>query len=123
MSIETNYYVIVGFDLTKYKTSKFDDWRWEDENEKYFCNQSKGHIQFFDDPMSGNHLYLGYVLANGDQYEFKTAKFNICDFEEELPNVYDEMQDIIEHLKDVGAIDYKYLFDIKYELIIFEECT
>ena len=125
MSMNKNYYVIVGFDLTKYKTDKFDDWKWEDENERYFCNQSKGHIQLSDDPMTNNHLYLGYVLADGDEYEFNAAKFPICDFEAELPDVYGKIIEVIGYLEDVGVIDYggvKYPY-IPYELIVFEECS
>lgn len=121
MSMNANYYVIVGYDLTNWKTDKYKDWRWTDEGEEFTCYQSKGHIQLFDDPMSGNHLYLGYVLANGDEYEFKTSKINTW----ELTEVEPEVLYSLKHLIDIGIIN-KNIFiskDFKYEIIVFEECT
>ncbi len=118
MSMCANYYVIAGFDLTKYKTDRFDDWKWEDENEKYFCNQSKGHIQLFYDPMNYSHLYLGYVIGSGDQYGLRTIKTDII----ELENLYLKVENMLNDLKDIGIIDIENA-NVPYELIVFEECT
>ena len=79
MSVNRNYYVIAGYDLTGMETDKFDDWKWSDEGEDYICYQRKGKIQFFYDPMSGGHLYFGYILACGDMYEYETSKFKVED--------------------------------------------
>ena len=76
MSMESNYYVIAGYDLTGNETDKFKDWKWSDEGEDYFCKQRKGEIQFFDDLMSGSYLYFGYVLASGNEYSFDTEMFD-----------------------------------------------
>lgn len=116
--MNANYYVIAGYDLTKCKTDKFSDWKWEDENEKYFCYQSKGHIQLFDDPMSDKHLYLGYVLGSGDEYELKTIKTDIV----ELENLSVEVDKVLDHLNQIGVVDTKYEI-VPYEVIVFEEWT
>lgn len=55
MSVERNYYVIGGYDLTGFKTEKYDDWRWTEQGEEYTCSQINGEIQLFDDPMNGSH--------------------------------------------------------------------
>lgn len=117
MSINKNYYVIAGYDLTGLTTDKYEDWQWDD-GEKYVCYQSKGHIQLFDDPMSGEHLYFGYILASGDEYDFPTTKFNIDD----VNNVKTAVEDELVHLINVGVIDRSALLN-KYQIIIFEECT
>ena len=85
MSVVSNYYVIAGYDLTGMETDKFDDWKWTDEGEKMICYQKKGYIQLFDDPMNGSHLYLGYILASGDEYGFKTAKINLNEVSRQEP--------------------------------------
>ena len=118
MSINKNYYVIAGFDLTKYKTDKFEDWKWEDENEKYFCYQSKGHIQLFYDPMSDIHLYLGYILGAGDEYEFSVIKTDIV----EIEKLYWEVKKMLDYFNHVGVIDVEHQ-NVDYEVIAFEECT
>lgn len=117
MSINKNYYVIAGFDLTKYKTDKFDDWKWEEESEKLFCYQRKGNIQLFDDPMSGSHLYLGYILGSGDEYEFRTVKTDTV----EIESRYVEVKNTLNYLNHIGVINVE-PSDIEYKLIVFEEC-
>lgn len=100
MSMERNYYVIAGYDLTGYDTDKYEDWKWTEEGEKYTCNQFKGETQLFDDPMSGSHLYLGYILASGDEYCFKTTSFEISVIEKFFGNVQSELT----KLQDIGVI-------------------
>lgn len=120
MSIERNYYVIVGYDLTGYATDKYDDWRWTDEGEQYLCYQSKGNIQLFDDPMSGEHLYFGYIVAEGDEYYFPTIKINPRYPSTQSMYVNDKLIRLI----DSGIISKKILdVDPPYQFIIFEECT
>jgi hypothetical protein len=117
MSISRNYYVIAGYDLTGMKTDKFDDWKWTDEGEKYTCNQIKGKIQFFDDPMSGSHLYFGYILAGGDMYEYETSKFKVSD----VSKVHDEVRCKLANMINIGLIKPKFI--LEYQIIAFEECT
>lgn len=119
MSMVKNYYVIAGYDLTGWDTDKFDDWKWTDDGEKYMCYQSKGHIQFFDDPMSGSHLYFGYVLANGDEYDFETTKFNVNDINGVFGDVKSELIKLIE----LGVISMSPQLKPEYQIITFEECT
>lgn len=115
MSISREYYVIAGYDLTGFATDKFDDWKWDD-GEEYFCNQTKGYIQLFDDPMSGDYLYLGYVLARLDMYDAETVKINLNEVNRQEPYVCNKLRQLI----DDGIITSN---DFKYEVIVFEECT
>lgn len=119
MSINKNYYVIAGYDLTGWDTDKFKDWKWTDEGERYTCYQTKGEIQLFDNPMCGEHLYLGYVLASGDEYEFETAKFNIADIERQIPYVKNKLF----QLQEIGVISKDPHFKPEIKIIAFEECT
>ena len=118
MSIDRNYYAIAGFDLTKYKTDKYEDWRWTDEGEGFTCFKRKGQIQLFDDPMGESHLYLGYIFGGGDQYDFSTIKFNSRD----IAIVWPAVCDVLERLKDIGVVE-GVPEDISYGVIVFEECT
>ena len=115
MSISREYYVIVGYDLTGLDTDKFDDWKWDD-GEEYFCNQTKGYIQLFDDPMNGDYLYLGYVLARLDMYEAETVKINLNEVTRQEPYVCNKLKQLI----SANIINEA---DLKYEVIVFEECT
>lgn len=119
MSIDKNYYVIAGYDLTGQETDKFEDWKWTDDGEQYICNQIKGYIQLFDDPMSGEHLYLGYILANGDQYYFETTKFNMSYIADVEGKAYEELI----KLQELGVITKDPKFKPEFRVIVFEECT
>ena len=106
--------------MTKYKTDKYDDWQWTDDGQNFTCYQSRGHIQLFDDPMSGSYLYLGYVFAAGDEWEFRTTKFDIVEAERQMNNVTEKLR----HLKDVGVISEDLDENaIVYTFIAFIECT
>lgn len=118
MSINKNYYVIAGYDLTTAMTDKYEDWKWTDEGEQYLCNQVNGHVQLFDDPMSGGYIYLGYVIASGDEYYFETQTFNpwhVTDLKRNVDEVANE-------LEKCGVIDEAKAKYIKFQIIAFEEC-
>ena len=119
MSMNKNYYVIAGYDLTGWDTDKYEDWKWTDEGEKYHCNQTKNHIQLFDDPMSSVHLYLGFVLADNDEYDFETYKLDM----EVVNQVYGYIKTELTKLIDLGVISSDPKLNPKYEVIVFEECT
>lgn len=118
MSMESHYYVIAGYDLTGNETDKFKDWKWSDEGEDYICNQCKGEIQFFDDPMSGSHLYFGYILASGNEYSFDTEIFNVSDIEK----CHDKVKAELVKLQELGVITKAPHFKPVFKIIVFEEC-
>lgn len=118
MSMEKNYYVIAGYDLTGYETDKYEDWRWTDEGETYTCNQIKGEIQLFDDPMSNSHLYFGYILASGDEYDFETVSLELSDIEKCSGNVNAELI----KLQENGVISKDPHLKPVFRIIVFEEC-
>lgn len=120
MSMNKNYYVIAGCDLTPFRTDKYEDWKWTDEGERLTCNQTKGYIQFFDDPMDSSYLYLGYILANGDEYDFPTAKINMNEVERQKPYVLNKIKQLVIDNVLPGVLLSQ---DIKYEVFVFEECT
>lgn len=117
MSVNKNYYVIAGYDLTGYETNEFGDWKYTEEGEEYTCYQRKGKIQLFTDPMNDNYLYLGYILADGDDYECKTSKFTI-DF---IEAIHENVKRKLEILIGLGVIDPRSIPE--YQVIAFEECT
>ena len=120
MSVEKNYYVIVGYDLTKYVTPKYEDWRWTPEGEEYTNQHTKGNIQIFDDPMYSGYLYLGYILAAGDEYYFETSRMSplMLLFSDIKSAVDEQMHELIE----LGILDLKGK-SVDYQMIVFEECT
>ena len=122
MSVNKNYYVIVGYDLTSCKTDKYEDWKWTDEGEDLLSNQVKGKIQLFDDPMYGNYLYIGHIFATGDEYEFDTAKISIGDISS--TNIRSNVNHKVNKLIEKGIIDCSSCFQkpLEYKIIIFEEC-
>ena len=70
MSSERNDYVILGYDLTAYMDAIYDDWSEDEENiDKWECNQEAGEIQLFSDPMSGDHLYFGYIVSAHNKWD------------------------------------------------------
>jgi hypothetical protein len=118
MSIDKSYYVIAGYDLTDLKTDKYEKWKWTDEGEKFLCNQCKGNIQLFDDPMSDSYLYFGKILAAGDEYYFKTTKFDIQD----ILNSFEDVTQMVNLLRQYGVIEYNRRNIPIFQTIVFEEC-
>ncbi len=119
MSIETQYYTIIGYDLTKCRTEKFQDWRFSVEGSIFTNYHSQGHIQFFDDPMNERHLYFGYILGCGDQYDFKTQKVDLM----ELKLRQAEIDVLLNYFQNIGIINFNYSFELPYQIIMFEECV
>lgn len=117
MSVESSHYLIYGYNLTGMDTDKFEKWKWSDEGDKYSCNQIPGRTQIFDDPMSGCHLYLGYIFAEGRQFEGCSARIS----DDDLVTGKAEAISHLNHLIDYGIISEEARF-IKPELILFEEC-
>jgi hypothetical protein len=117
MSMEKSYYVIAGFNLTGLETNDFSDWKWTEEGETYLNNQVNGKIQLFDDPMDGIHLYLGYILASGDEYDFKTTYVDV-DF---IKNIQQNVEKELEKLKEIGVISIDSHLKPDYKIIAFEE--
>jgi len=113
------YYAIAGYDLTGYETDKFNDWKYTKEGEEYTCYQRKGKIQLFDDPMCGEHLYFGYILVSGDEYEFKTTLFDLSD----VTVVSRQISAELTKLQEIGVISKDPHFRPKIKIIAFEECT
>ena len=119
MSVNKSYYVIAGYDLTDIKTYRYEDWKWTDEGETFLCNQVDGNVQLFDDPMSDGYLYLGKILASGDEYNFTTAKFGVAD----IQSAFGDVARALDKLMDIGVINkYPENFPI-FEVIVFEECS
>lgn len=115
MSLYKNYYIIAGYDLAPYKTDKYEDWKWTDEGEQYLCRHSKGNIQIFDDPCNGEHFYLGYILAHGDQYEFKTTVIDLLDINISMVNA---VRATLKTLYDIGVVDE---CNSEVKILVFEE--
>lgn len=117
MSVDKNYYVIGGYDLTDFNTDKYSDWQYTEQREEYTCHQTNGKIQLFDDPMDGSYLYLGYIFASGDEYDFDTVCFSISDVENHRKDVEIELLKLVE----VGVIRKEALIHSSFNLIVFEE--
>lgn len=96
MSMMPTSYVIYGYDLTSYvDEEKLSDWEWED-GKKYFSNQTPGNIQIFNDPASGDHIYLGYCIWYYEEFnDIGEVKISLS----ELDNK-DDFSDILKELVD-----------------------
>ena len=70
--------------------------------------------------MSGEHLYLGYILASGDEYSFDTTKINILSLKDKEQYVVYELKQLV----DIGVVNRDVFASegLKYEMIVFEEC-
>ena len=84
MSMERTDYVILGFDLTPYMDKIYtEEWCTDENIDMWESYQSKGHVQLFSDPMSGLHLYFGYILSAQNEYDKpETIKINLADNDE-----------------------------------------
>ena len=114
MSISKKYYVIAGYDLTKLETDKYRDWKWTDEGEQFLCNQVNGKVQLFDDPMSDGYLYLGRILASGDEWSFNPTKFYTSDVQDSLTDV----TPVLYKLQELGVV---HRAPLPFQIIAFVE--
>lgn len=67
--------------------------------------------------MSGSHLYLGYILAAGDQCGFETVKID----DEEVARSNGYVKAELVKLQELGIIMKDPHFVPKLQLIMFEE--
>ncbi len=123
MSMTREDYIILGFDLSPYREQIYtDEWRTDENIDKWECCQTKGNIQLFTDPMSGLHLYFGYILSAQDEYDNpETTKINlgIKDMEkmwEKVLDAFNETRLISEAMMEIIAED-----NIPFEVICFTE--
>lgn len=128
MSINRNIYVIIGCDLTKYKTDSYSDWRWTEAGEELLRKRQIGQICLFDDPMDGNHLYLGYLLVDGDEIDMPTYITSIYSLYDYALGTANDIINKIEELEKIGIInitddDWVNDKNLRHSLICFEEWT
>ena len=126
MSMTRENYIILGFDLSPYREQIYtDEWRTDENIDKWECYQNKGNIQLFTDPMSGLHLYFGYIVSARDEYDNpETTKISLTDesmgrMEETLDKVMDaliESKLISQSMQEVIAED-----NVPFEVICFTE--
>lgn len=126
MSSEREDYIIIGFDLSPYRKQIYtDEWCTDENIDKWECCQTKGNIQLFTDPMSGSHLYFGYILSAQDEYDNpETTKISLRDedikhMEEMCDKVLDALNEtrlISEAIMEIIAED-----NIPFEVICFTE--
>lgn len=118
MSVESNYYVIAGYDLTGYETKEYDDYKYSKEIEKLTDNQAVGNIQLFDDSVCGSNLYLGYIFVTRKAYSFETQVLDV----EKMWQIEALVHECLKMLCEFGAVDSESLTQCKYQLIAFEKC-
>lgn len=126
MSMERTDYVILGFDLTPYMDKIYtEEWCTDENIDMWESCQSKGHVQLFSDPMSGLHLYFGYILSAQNEYDTsETIKINLADNDElDINEKYDlVLENLIKSnllpspLQDVISDD-----KVPFEVICFTE--
>ena len=83
MSLIGKYYTVAGYDFTAYEDILVtEEWANNADNEKYWCDQLSGNIQLFSDDCCGNHLVWGYVISDGDEYDYELQIFDVEDLKE-----------------------------------------
>ena len=126
MSMTREDYIILGFDLSPYRKQIYtEEWCTYDNIDMWESYQSKGHVQLFSDPMSGLHLYFGYILSAQNEYDkSETIKINLADNDElDINEKYDlVLENLIKSnllpspLQDVISDD-----KVPFEVICFTE--
>ncbi|HJF40219.1 MAG TPA: hypothetical protein K8V91_04775 [[Clostridium] spiroforme] len=119
-------YIILGFDLSPYREQIYtDEWRTDENIDKWECCQTKGNIQLFTDPMSGSHLYFGYILSAQDEFdEPEVTKISLRD--REIKYMDEMWEKVLEALSETKIISESMLEaiakgKIPFELICFTE--
>lgn len=122
-SIKTDY-VIMSFDLTQYMDDIYtEEWRTDENIEKWQDYKFKGNVQLFSDPMSRCHLYFGYIVSERNEYNDSTTKIFLSDCKQEyICEIYNK---VINELKETKLISESIMNIIKdgipFELICFTE--
>lgn len=107
MSVDKNVYTILGYDLQEHRkiilNDEFCDSKRYDE---LTCDQVENEIQLFTDPMSGDHLFLGYIVCEiPSDYSECVSVFNPWDWEE-LKNKVDKVLNEIFPCKAICVPQY-----------------
>ena len=126
MSMTREDYIILGFDLSPYREQIYTDgWRTDENIDKWVYSQTKDNIQLFTDPMSGTHLYFGYILSAYDEFDKPgVTKIGLRDEEikhmekiwEKVLDALNETQLISESMMEIIAKD-----NVPFEVICFTE--
>jgi len=121
MSVEKRYYVIGGYDLTRYRTDKYGDWMLSGEYDSFINNRFKNEIQIFDDPMDAMYLYFGKILHAADEYEFNPFMMEFSDIWLDQDNVRSKLIELI----NIGVVKENARSELlcPYKIIVFEECV
>ena len=69
--------------------------------------------------MSGNYLYFGYILAEGEVYEFETTKFDVENINQAKIKVQEKLMKLIE----LGVIQEDSYIKRDCHVIAFEEVS
>lgn len=76
------------------------------KNDGHVINQ-KGNIQLFSDPCSGEHLYFGRIIGDGDYYDYKSSVFDLSKLQDEesiIKNTLLEAFPNIKHIPQISVI-------------------
>lgn len=126
MSMTREDYIILGFDLSPYREQIYtDEWCTDENIDKWEHCQTKGNIQLFTDPMSGLHLYFGYILSAQDEYdEPEVTKISLRDEEiKDMEKIWDKTMDALIESKLIsesmmGVLEKD---EVSFEVICFTE--
>lgn len=113
MSMESQTYMIAGFDITNniVNGEKFSDWMFDTDEGSHLINYHRqGEIQIIDDPTYGRCTYLGYIFGVGDMYgddiNVGVTLEDIKSKRESVLRKLSELQDI-GLIKDIDNLQYK----------------
>lgn len=134
MSMTREDYVILGFDLSPYREQIYtDEWRTDENIDKWECCQTKGNIQLFTDHMNGSHLYFGYILSAQDEYDNpETMKISLTDESmSRTEEIFDKVMDALMESKLISQLESKLIsqsiqeviaeHNVPFEVICFTE--
>lgn len=126
MSMTREDYIILGFDLSPYREQIYtDEWRTDENIDKWECYQNKGNIQLFTDPMSGLHLYFGYIVSAQDEYDTPEVTKISLQYEESkyMETIRDKVLDALNETKLISESMMETIAkdNIPFEVICFAE--
>ena len=126
MSMTGEDYIILGFDLSPYREQIYtDEWRTDENIDKWEYCQTKGNIQLFTDSMNRSHLYFGYILSAQDEFDKPEVK-KICLRDEEIKNMEKTWEKVLDALNETRLISESMMEiiakdNIPFEVICFTE--